>query len=258
MIFKKMKWLVILGAGFGFYFSQNYPTYGKNILIFAASSLTLPIQKIVTRYQEKSNNRVRVSYAASSILAQQISRGAPTDIFISANQKWMNYLAKKNSLIAQSKRKILSNNLVIISPKNHPVKLKTLNMISLNNILKDGRLGIGDPDHVPLGIHSKEVLDHLNLWQPIKKRLARLKNARAVLTFVERGETKAGIVYQSDAHLNNKVNILFKIPTKMHRKIYYWAALTRSNNQAASRYLFDILFNQNSKDVFKHHGFLVN
>ena len=258
MIFKKMKWLVIMVAGYGFYFSQNNSAYGENILIFAASSPTLPIQKIVTRYQEKSNNRVRVSYAASSILAQQISRGAPTDIFISANQKWMNYLATKNSLIAQSKRKIVSNNLVIISPKNHTVKLKNLNIKSLNNILNDGRLGIGDPGHVPLGIYSKEVLDYLDLWQPIKKRLARLKNARAVLTFVERGETKAGMVYESDAHLNNKVKILFKIPPKMHSKIYYWAALTRSNNLTASRHLFDIFFNQNSKDVFKHHGFLVN
>ena len=82
-----MKWLIVIIAGYGFCFSQDYPAYGKNILIFAASSLTLPIQRIINQYQEKDTKSVRVSYAASSILAQQILRGAPADIFISANQK---------------------------------------------------------------------------------------------------------------------------------------------------------------------------
>ena len=257
-IILKKNWLMLILVFNGFYFSQNNATYAENILIFAASSLTLPLQKITNTYHKKSTDRVRISFAASSNLAQQISRGAPADIFISANQKWINFLTKKNSVIARSKRKILSNNLVIISPIDHNLVIKHLNITSIKNILKEGRLGIGDPDHVPLGIYSKQALTHLHLWQLVKNSLARLSNARAVLTFVERGETKTGIVYQSDTHLNKKVKIIFKISETTHNPIYYWAALTRSISHNASNQFFNTLFNQNSKDVFKYHGFLVN
>jgi molybdate transport system substrate-binding protein len=254
----KRKWLIFMPVFCVFYFSQARSLWAEEILIFAASSLTLPLQKIINIYQRNTLNRVRISFAASSTLARQISQGAPADIFISANQKWIDFLTKQNSVIAQSKRKILSNNLVIISPINHGRVIKHLNITSIKNMLKGGRLGIGDPDHVPLGIYSKQALTHLNLWQPMKNRLARLTNARAVLTFVEWGETSAGIVYQSDAHLNKKVSVIYKLPHTSHNRITYWAAISRKANHDASRQFFDILFNQNSKFVFKHHGFLVN
>ena len=256
-LFKK-KWLIFIPIFCVFCFSQARSLWAEEILIFAASSLTLPLQKIINTYQRNTPNRVRISFAASSTLARQISQGAPANIFISANQKWMDFLTKKNSVIAQSKRKILSNNLVIISPINHGPVIKHLNITSIKNMLKGGRLGIGDPDHVPLGIYSKQALTHLNLWQPIKNKLARLNNARAVLTFVERGETSAGIVYQSDAYLNKKVKVIYKLPHTSHNRITYWAAITQKENHGASRRFLNILFNQNSKFVFKHHGFLVN
>ena len=239
------------------YFFQSHSAYAKDILIFAASSLTLPLKKITNSYHEKTSNRVRISFAASSTLAQQISRGAPADIFISANKRWLDFLAKNNNTITRSRRKILSNRLVIISPIEHSLEISDLNMLSVKNIVKDGLLGIGNPDHVPLGIYSKQALNHLNLWKHIKKNLARLTNARAVLTFVERGETKTGIVYKSDTHLNKKVKIVFEFPQETHNPIDYFAALTRSRSPNTSIEFFNTLFNQESKNIFKQHGFLV-
>jgi molybdate transport system substrate-binding protein len=135
---------------------------------------------------------------------------------------------------------------------------KSINNKSISNILGDSRIGIGDPDHVPLGMYSRQALTRLNLWHPIKDKLARLTNARAVLTLVERGETKAGIVYKSDAHFNKKIKVIFKIPSTTHDPIDYWAALTRAITPDASNHFFNVLFDQNSKNIFKHHGFLVN
>jgi molybdate transport system substrate-binding protein len=256
-IFKR-KWLIYILVIYGFNFSHNQSSYAEDILIFAASSLTLPLQQIIKTYQNKKPHRVRVSFAASSILARQISRGAPADIYISANQRWMDFLTKEHPVIALSKRKILSNNLVIIAPTNSNLVAKNISNKSISNILGNSRMGIGDPDHVPLGIYSRQALTHLNLWHPIKNKLARLTNARAVLTLVERGETKAGIVYKSDAHFNKKIKIIFKIPSTTHDQINYWAALTRAITPDASNHFFSVLFDQNSKDIFKNHGFLVN
>ena len=240
------------------YFSNSHSLYAEKLLIFAASSLTLPLQKIVNTFQQETHHNVRISFAASSTLARQISHGAPADIFISANQKWMNFLSKKNLAIAISKRKILTNSLVIISQTNNSSKIKNLNLASIKNIIKGGRFGIGDPDHVPLGIYSRQALINLNLWHLLADKLAPLSNAQTVLTFVERGETKAGIVYKSDTYLNKKIKTIFKIPPRTHDKIHYWAALAQPVARDAVEEFFSILFNQNSKNVFKTYGFLVN
>jgi molybdate transport system substrate-binding protein len=256
--FIKARSVIFIFVFCGVYFSHSHSSQAEKILIFAASSLTLPLQEIADSFQQKTPHNVRISFAASSTLARQISHGAPADIFISANQKWMNFLTKTNLAIALSKRIILSNSLVIISPINKYLETQNLNITSIKTILKDGRVGIGDPDHVPLGIYSRQALTNLNLWHLIVDKLAPLSNAQTVLTFVERGEIKAGIVYKSDAYLNKNIKVLFEIPRTTHDKIDYWAALTRPVARHAAQQFFKILFNQSSKDVFKHHGFLVN
>ena len=123
----------------GVYFSNSHSSYAEKILIFAASSLTLPLQKIANTFQQETHHNVKISFAASSTLARQISYGAPADIFISANQKWMNFLSQKNLAIAISKQRILTNSLVIISQTNNSSKIKNLNLASIKNIIKHGK-----------------------------------------------------------------------------------------------------------------------
>ena len=254
----KVRSIIFVFIFCGVNFCNSHSSYAEKILIFAASSLTLPLQKIANTFQQETHHNVKISFAASSTLARQISYGAPADIFISANQKWMNFLSQKNLAIAISKQRILTNSLVIISQTNNSSKIKNLNLASIKNIIKHGRFGIGDPDHVPLGIYSRQALTNLNLWHLLEDKLAPFSNAQTVLTFVERGETKAGIVYKTDTYLNKKIKTIFKIPPRTHDKIHYWAALAQPVARDAAQEFFSILFNQNSKNVFKTHGFLVN
>ena len=252
------KWLIIILIFIGVYFPNKQQPLAKEILIFAASSLALPLKTIAHTYHEKSSNRVQISLAASSTLARQIYKGAPADIYISANKKWMDFLVLKNMLRVHSKREILSNRLVIIS-KNKQKKINSnLSVRSLNSLLKDRRLAIGNPLHVPVGIYAKQALVNLKIWPSIKDQLAFLPNSRAVLALVQRGEIPAGIVYQSDAHLNKKVSIYSMFPTNSHDRISYWAARTQYTNIPASQEFFRILYNKASKDIFKSYGFLVN
>jgi molybdate transport system substrate-binding protein len=230
-------------------------SHAKDILIFAAASLALPLQEIADDYNINGSENVRISFASSSTLARQISKGAPADIYISANQKWMNHLSQRNSIVLTSKRTLLSNELVMISPAGSVHLSKPF---SINTLLNEGRLAIGDPDHVPVGIYGMQALKSLKMWRAAQDRLARLTNARTVLAFVERGETPAGIVYRSDAHANKKINVVFTFPHNSHDPISYWAARTRLENAPAAQRFFTILFSPASKDVFKRHGFLVN
>jgi molybdate transport system substrate-binding protein len=238
-------------------FSQVGSSQAKDILIFSAASLALPLQEIADIYSKNTPDRVRISFAASSTLARQLSKGAPADIYISANQKWMDYLAKRVPIIASSKREIFSNALVLVAPVNSSQHTSQLSAQSFKALLKDGRLAIGDPNHVPVGTYGKQALKTLNLWESAKGRLAPLTNARAVLSFVERGETPAGIVYLSDTFANEKVAIIFTFPPSSHDRISYWMARTRSANGPAAMRFFNILQAKAAKVVFKRYGFLV-
>jgi molybdate transport system substrate-binding protein len=229
--------------------------HAKGILVFAAASLALPLQKIADDFAKNKSEKVRISFASSSTLARQISKGAPADIYISANQKWMNHLSQRNAIVLTTKRALLSNELVMVSPTGSAHLSKPF---SINSLLDEGRLAIGDPDHVPVGIYGMQALKSLKMWRAAQDHLARLTNARTVLAFVERGETPAGIVYRSDAHANKKINVVFTFPHDSHDPISYWAARTRQENAPAAQRFFTILFSPASKDVFKRHGFLVN
>ena len=241
-----------------YFFSYNQVLHAEKILIFAASSLAVPLQEIANIYQKETSNRVNISFAASSTLARQIIKGAPADIYISANQKWMEFLIQKKPFIGKSKREILSNKLVIVSQQSQISSFKKITRSSIKKLLKDSRLAMGDPDHVPVGIYGKQALIYLKLWHQIKDRLARTTNVRAVLNLVEHGETAAGIVYSSDAHTNKKIHVVYNFPSETHNRISYWAALTKKDGLTSGHDFFRILFNSNSKLVFKEHGFLVN
>ncbi len=233
-----------------------HKTQAEDILVFAAASLGLPLQEIANHHTKTSQDRIRISFAASSTLARQISKGAPADIYISANQKWMDYLAQKRPTLR--KRAFLSNDLILVSPAGTQKPIKSLSLKSFGLMLGDGRLAMGDPDHVPVGLYGAEALKSLKLWTPFEKRLARLNNARAVLAFVERGETPLGIVYRSDAHNNQKLDVLYTFPASSHARITYWLALTSKDRIPAARRFLDAVLSTGAKDVFKRYGFLVN
>jgi molybdate transport system substrate-binding protein len=251
-------WLLKLLFVCGFLMDGNQTAAAKDLLVFAAASLSNPLKQIAETYAKTAKHRIRLSFASSSTLARQISKGAPADIYISANEKWMDFLAESIPEIAASRREVISNRLVMIAPKGSLQPVKSLDGKRLDQILGNGRLAIGDPDHVPAGIYAVEALQALKLWQVAKSKLARLNNVRAALALVERGATPAGIVYQSDAFKNKNVEVLYKFPASSHRRISYWAARVNKRHDHDVEYFFKTLFTQLAKDVFKRHGFLVN
>ena len=91
------------------------------ITVFAAASLTNAMQDIAAQYKKEKNVDVVSSFASSSTLARQIEAGAPADLFISADQQWMDYAIDKQQIVANTRYTLLGNELVLIAPQDSKI-----------------------------------------------------------------------------------------------------------------------------------------
>ncbi|NIG15436.1 molybdate ABC transporter substrate-binding protein [Pantoea sp. Cy-640] len=228
----------------------------EKITVFAAASLTNAMQQIATQYQQKSGVEVVSSFASSSTLARQIEQGAPADLFISADQQWMDDAVAKNSVIGSTRHTLLGNDLVLVAAKSAHAQPVTINaQTPWQNLLKGERLAVGDPDHVPAGIYAKEALQKLGAWDTLASRLAPANNVRAALALVERRETPYGIVYGSDAVASDKVQVVGRFPEASHKPVEYPMAVVSDHQNAAVQAFYDYLQGPDAAAVFKQYGF---
>jgi len=138
-------------------------TRAEVITLYAAAS-TVDIMTLVARkFEDDTGHRVRLSVAASSALARQIEAGAPADIYLAANVRWMDYLAKRDLIEADSRRNLLRNGLVLIAPADGKAGDAPLldGAYPFSDLIGDGRLAMADPDHVPAGIYGRQALETL-------------------------------------------------------------------------------------------------
>jgi molybdate transport system substrate-binding protein len=230
------------------------------VTVFAAASLTNALTEISALYeknQDEKNNSVKVvqSFAASSNLAKQIENGAPADVFIAADSKWMNYLQDKNLIDTTSRKDLLGNKLVIVAPKGRSFKVQFDKTFDFAKAF-DGRLCTGDIDAVPAGIYAKESLIKLSWWDAVKTRIVGAQDVRGALAFVERGECAAGIVYETDAKVSSKVEIVGIFPEDKHSPIVYPIALIANAKNKGKDYLAYVQSTE-ALDIFKKFGFSI-
>jgi molybdate transport system substrate-binding protein len=228
-------------------------------LVFAAASTTNAVEDVIAAYEAESGRKVTPSFASSSTLAKQIAEGAPAQVFISANPKWMSFLEDKGLVIEGSRSDLLGNGLVLIAPKSEAAPVAVDATLPLTDLLgPDGRLSVGDPDHVPAGIYAKQALTALGLWEAVEPRLARASDVRAALALVERGEAPYGIVYATDAAISDGVAVVGTFPEDSHPPITYPAALIAgpaagTGDEAAAFLAF--LKSDTAAAIFKRYGF---
>ncbi|MCC7429978.1 molybdate ABC transporter substrate-binding protein [bacterium] len=221
----------------------------NKITVFAPASTTEAITEISKLYQKQKKIRVVTAFASTSTLAKQIEAGANADIFLAADLDWMKHLQTKNKI---SKSEILlKNTLVLVCPagKSFPVKMeKGFDFAGSFS----GKIALGDPSHVPAGIYGKEALIFFGWWEP--SRVVGAFDVRSALKFVELGEVPLGIVYQTDAKISKKVEILAVFPEESHTKIVYPVGIVKNANVQANGF-FDFLFSKEAKAIFQKYGF---
>lgn len=228
----------------------------QTVTVFAAASLTNALTRIGDQYNKDHDTKVLFSFASSSTLARQIEMGAPAQIFLSANQKWMNYLIDKQAVNVNSRKTLLTNKLVLIASDASHIDNISLNKgWNIDKTLGDNRLAVGDPDHVPAGKYAKQALINLGLWKAAEPRLASASNVRAALALVERGEAPLGIVYGTDASIAKGIKTVATFPENSHQAIEYPMAMVKLSPSKAVISFYDYLQSQQAKAVFEQYGF---
>ncbi len=227
---------------------------GEAVTVFAAASLTEAMTAVGAAHSEASGVAVRFSFAASSTLARQIEAGAPADIFASANVAWMDRLESLGRVDAASRSSLGSNRLVLVVPRGAANSAAPQDIGAV--LRRDGRIAVGDPDHVPAGIYAREALTTLGLWRAVSPRLARADNVRSALALVERGEAPVGIVYATDAAITEGVRIAASLPVESHSPIAYPVAIVAGAERHAVRALFAFMTSDAAAAIFARFGFL--
>ncbi len=225
------------------------------LLVFAAASMTNVLGELSAEWEKTSGQKVRLSFAASSVLARQIEAGGEAQVFVSADQEWMDYLAARNLIDKASRRNLVGNRLVLIAPADSKIELKIKPGFKLATALGDGRLATGDPDTVPVGRYAKSALEYLRVWDAVADKLVRAENVRAAMTYVARGEAPLGIVYATDAAVDSKVRVVATFPDNTHAPITYPAAALAKAGPDAAAYL-SFLGSSGAAPIWKKFGFL--
>ena len=227
----------------------------NKVIVFAAAGTTDAVTEIASTFTKDTAIKVILNFASSSSLAQQIEFGADADVFISANQKWADYLLEKQ--LVENKETIVKNSIVIILPVNSTLSGDSPEIL-LSNEIKN--IAMGETSSVPVGRYGKEALVRLDLWDKIKDKVISAKDVRSALTYVETRAAEAGIVYYTDTVISDKIKTAFIFPDNaLSQPISFPAmTLTKAVNKENADLFFDFLKNEKSMSIFQKYGFKVN
>lgn len=248
-LFGNLKWLVAVVCA-----STAIHARAVELTVSAASSLTNAFQDIARSYEAHyPDTKILLNFGASGALLQQIAKGAPVDVFASADEVTMDQ-AQQQRLVSQKERHDIARNaLVLIVPLHAHYSVKRINDLTQTAIK---RVAISNADTVPAGRYAKQSLQQAGLWPVISNKAITTQNVRQSLDYVARGEVEAGFVYATDAVLRKtEVEIACQVPLATPIR-YPAASVAASRQQAQSRRFIQYLLSPAAQTIFARYGFL--
>lgn len=233
------------------------------VVVFAAASLKNALDDATAAWTKETGKTARISYAGSNALAKQIEAGAPADLFISADQAWMDDVARAGLLKPGSRVDLLRNALVLIAPgpekpgSDPRFALAPGLGTTLTKRLAGGKLAMATIDAVPAGKYGKAALQKLGAWEAVQGQVAQAENVRAALMLVARGEAPLGIVYATDAAADPAVHVVATFPPDSHPPIVYPASVTGDSHNPDAATLLSYLRGPSARGAFERQGFTV-
>ena len=235
--------LLLTGVGNG----QAKPVY-----LAVAASMTDAFKEIVPAFTEQHQSiRVFANYGSSGALAKQIAQGAPADLYVSANPRWMAFVRDKGHIAESTERIFVYNSLVFVGAAETDIT-------RLEEIPNLRRIAIGNPQSVPAGQYAQEALEGAGLYNSLRqeRKLVMAKDVRQALLYADRGEVEGAFVYQTDALLARRARVLFTVPGNMHSAVEYPLALTASGQgKTEAEALYAFLASARVKAILEKHGF---
>lgn len=233
----------------------NRTAGGAPPLVLAASSLQESLNAAADAWAARGHPRPRISFAGSSALARQVEAGAPADLFISADEQWMDELAARKLIRPGTRVSFLRNRLVLIAPRGGRARIAIRPGMPLAQALGSGRLALADPAGVPAGIYARQALTRLGVWNGVANRLAPAENVRAALALVSRGAAPLGIVYATDALADPGVRVVGRFPAGSHDPIRYPLARLSSSRHPDAEGFRRFLLSAPGGAIFRRFGF---
>ncbi len=256
---QKSRWLaagivfLVAAAGLAAFAQQSPPAKQAPITVSAAISLKDVLDQLGREYErDNPGAKVAFNYAGSGTLQHQIEQGAPVDIFFSAAQKQMDGLQSDGLILADTRKNIVANDLVLIAPS------ATDNIHTFQDLAKSvvKTVALGEPATVPAGMYAQQTLEHLGLWTEVQKKAVYAKDVRQVVTFVASGNADAGLVYRTDAQTSPKIRTIFTAPPNSHDPIVYPAAVLKNSKEPdAAKAFLAFLETPHALEIFKTYGF---
>ncbi|MES1926259.1 molybdate ABC transporter substrate-binding protein [Salinisphaera sp. T31B1] len=233
------------------------PAYAADdsLLVFAAASLKNAMDDVATAFEETHGGDIRISYAGSSTLARQIERAAPADIYVSANQDWMDRVETDEFIDNHSRIDLLANALVLVAPRNRDTRLKIAQGFPIVSALGDRYLAMANTEAVPAGLYGRQAFEHLHVWEALQGHIAQADDVRAALALVARGESPLGVVYASDAVAEPHVRVVDTFPADSHDPIVYPAAILKHVDKPLADAFMSFLQGSRATAIFKRWGF---
>ncbi|TGX55635.1 molybdate ABC transporter substrate-binding protein [Sphingomonas gei] len=220
-------------------------------LVLAAASLQESLNTAADAWARLGHARPVLSFAASSALARQVAAGAAADLFISADEPWMDDVQRRGLIAPGSRANLVGNRLVVVQPSTAPAAAN----LPLSRLLATGRVALADPASVPAGRYAQASLTRLGLWKAIAPRVVRGENVRAALALVERGAAEWGVVYATDARASQRVRAVRMLPAASHPPIRYPLARLRTATSPDAEEFRRFLLSGAGRAIFARFGF---
>ena len=225
------------------------------IMVSAAASLTGAFTDIASQFEkENPGTNVSLNFAGSGNLRKQIEGGAPIDVFASADENQMNILANESLIANNSRKDFAQNSLVLIVPEN-----STLNITDVKDLAdpKVKKIGIGNPDTVPVGNYTRTALTEAGLWNQLENKTVLAEDVKQVLVYVERGEVDAGFVYITDAKTAEPGTIKIVTNVSVSTPIKYpIAVISSSEHKEKAQKFLDFVTGKEGQDILKKYDFV--
>lgn len=227
-------------------------SFAAEIHLSVAASMMEAVKELVAHYEKRTEDvALLTNFASSGALAKQIAQGAPADIYVSANPKWMGYLVEEKLIPAEQVRTFAYNSLVLVGKPD-------LALSKLEDIIRLKRIAIGSPKSVPAGQYAQQALENAGIAKKVADKLIMAKDVRQALIYADRGETDGAFVYKTDALLAKEAVILLEVPQKFYDEVTYPIGPTMAGlaNPQVLAFL-DYLQSDEATGILKKYGFVV-
>ncbi|MCK0142074.1 molybdate ABC transporter substrate-binding protein [Aliiroseovarius sp. F20344] len=237
--------------------ASSLPSFADRITVFAAASLGGALDDVAAAFTKETGHETVLSYAGSSVLARQITLGAPADVFLSASTDWMDVVEDAGLLPKDSRRDFAGNRIVLVAPAStsSPAEIPA-SAEAFQSALEGGKLAMALVDSIPAGQYGKAALVALGLWKGVEPHLVQTDNVRAALALVALGEARLGIVYATDALAEPKVRKVATLPSSTHAPITYPGAVMVNGDVKTATTFLEFLLAPTAQDILTDHGFL--